>query len=70
MNDGQIMDDQLYTRPEAAEILGCSLNFLAKDAMKQKPMIQFVKLSPKFVRYRGSEIKRIMNAQPGHQATH
>jgi len=35
MNDGQIMDDQLYTRPEAAEILGCSLNFLAKDAMKQ-----------------------------------
>jgi len=67
---GHVLDDQLYAPKDAAGILNCSVNYLAKDRMKSAPMIPYIKLSPKFVRYRGSEIKRIMNAaQPGHQAT-
>lgn len=70
-DDGQVLDDQLYAPKDAAQILDCSVNYLAKDRMKSAPMIPFIKLSAKFVRYRGSEIKRIMEtAQPGHQATH
>jgi len=60
-SDGRVMDDQLYTRPEVSVILSCSINFLAKDAMKETPLLPFIKLSPKFVRYRGSDIKRFMN---------
>lgn len=56
-----LVDDQLYKPETTADILDCSINFLAKDRMKEKPLIPFVKLSPKFVRYRGSVIKGIMS---------
>lgn len=59
---GHVLDDQLYAPKDAAGILNCSVNYLAKDRMKTAPMIPFIKLSPKFVRYRGSEIKRIMQS--------
>lgn len=55
-----LTDDKLYRPEDTASILSCSLNFLAKDRMKETPLIAFVKLSPKFVRYRGSEIRRVM----------
>jgi len=61
VDGGLILDDQLYTRPEAAGILSCSVNYLAKDAMKETPTIPFIKLSPKFVRYRGSVLRGFMS---------
>lgn len=61
MDTKLLMDDQLYKPETTAEILDCSINFLAKDRMKKTPIIPFVKLSPKFVRYRGSVLKSIMS---------
>ena len=59
-HEGRILDDQLYAPKDAAGILNCSVNYLAKYRMKTAPMIPFIKLSPKFVRYRGSELKKVL----------
>jgi len=54
------MNERLLKRKEAAELLSCSLNFLAKDAMRETPRVPFVKLSSKFVRYRLSDLNAFM----------
>ena len=60
MDDKLLMDDQLYKPDEAARRLDCSGIFLARDRMRVTPRIPFIKISPKFVRYRGSVLKAIM----------
>ena len=53
-------EDRLIRPKDAAELLACSLNFLAKDRMSDKPRIPFVKMSSKFVRYRLSDLNAFM----------
>lgn len=60
-NNKKLSDDQLYSTEDTAAFLACSVNLLAKDRMKSNPIIPYVKLSRKFVRYRGSIIKGVMS---------
>lgn len=55
------MEEKLLKRSELAEITSTSVNFWAKDAMKIKPLIPFIKISSKFVRYRLSDVNRFMS---------
>ena len=55
------MDEKLLKRKELAEMTSTSVNFWAKDAMKEKPLIPFVKITSKFVRYRLSDVNKFMS---------
>jgi hypothetical protein len=57
--DGTIYDDRLYTRREAARILGVRESALEQDAIHGRLGIAYVKLGH-LVRYRGAILKQVM----------
>ena len=53
----QAQDDQLLTTAEAASLLGLSPAWLERDRSRSKPLLPFVRVAYRAVRYRVGDLR-------------
>lgn len=58
---------QLLNPDEAGRLIGRSVSYLFKDRSSKEPLIPFVKLGPKTIRYRRHDLQKFIESkkQPG-----
>lgn len=64
----QPMFDRVWTRKEAAKILGCSVRTL--QTLESKGELQPVYVTPRIVGYRDSHLRRYLHERTGGKANH